>query len=286
MMPDRFEHRRACAVAHGKQRYFVVEIDESLDDDSTRSRATALLGAMPCGIDLLAAADCALTVSRRTHYGFHHARYADFVDSSDEILVGVGETVGGCRQSEFLGGKTADALAVHREPCGVGGRDDVVALLFEFDERRCGDSLDLGDDVIGLFEFDYLAQFRSVEHRYYMGTVCDLHRRGVGVAVESHHFDSVTLQFDCDLLAEFACAAQQRLFAYRCKRSSDFYHNEKEYLDIGSVRKNNIGRRNGRPSAAKVIKSFHQSPRRTKCQNFQPLCQNEQPRTADDSLFL
>lgn len=92
MMPDRFEHRRACAVAHGKQRYFVVEIDESLDDDATRSRATALLGAMPCGIDLLAAADCALTVSRRTHYGFYHARYADFVDSSDEILVGVGET--------------------------------------------------------------------------------------------------------------------------------------------------------------------------------------------------
>lgn len=69
-----------------------------------------------------------------------------------------------------------------------------------------GDSFDLRHDVIGFFLFDQRAQALAVQHIDDVGAVGDLHRRGIGVAVDGDSFNAQTLTFDGDFFTQLAGA--------------------------------------------------------------------------------
>ena len=58
----------------------------------------------------------------------------------------------------------ADALAVHGEECGIGGRNYIVTLLLKFNQLRSGYCLYLRNDHIRFLLFNNLAQTGSVKH--------------------------------------------------------------------------------------------------------------------------
>jgi len=57
---------------------------------------------------------------------------------------------------------------------------------------------------VWLLEFDDFSQGFTIEHGKNVRAVRYLHGGGVGVSVAGDDFDSVTLEFDDDLFAEFA----------------------------------------------------------------------------------
>ena len=174
-------------------------------------RTAFVLRDVPGILDVGFGLDDALAMARRTHHRLHYARDADFLDSGLEIFEIVGEAVRTRLDAEFLGGQTADTFAVHGKLGGLCGRDDGKAFLFHLDKRIGRNRLDLGDDVVGLFEFNHTAEFGTVEHVDDVATVGYLHTRGVGVTVHGNHFDSETHHLDDDFLAEFTSSAKQHL---------------------------------------------------------------------------
>ena len=104
-------------------------------------------------------------MSGRTHHRLDDTRAADPSDRGFEFLLRGGKLVSGSRQAELLGSEAAYSFTVHREEGGVGGRNDLVALLFEFDEFRSGNSLDFRYDQIRFLLFDHLCESVPVKHR-------------------------------------------------------------------------------------------------------------------------
>jgi hypothetical protein len=221
---DRVEKAGAVAVAHRELGDLVVEVDEALDDDLAGAAAPAFLGVGPGGVDVGRLANGALALAGGAHDRLDHAGQADGRHGLVEFLAGRGEAVGRGRQAEFLGGQPADALAVHGQARGARRRDDGVALGLEFHQGVGGDGLDLGDDVVGLLPLDHRPQGLAVEHGNGVAAVCDLHRRGVVVAVDDNDLDAEALQFDDDFLAEFAAAAQQHAGGRGGERGADAGH--------------------------------------------------------------
>ena len=70
----------------------------------------------------------------------------------------------------------------------------------------CPACSDLRHDVIGFFLFDQRAQALAVQHIDDVGAVGDLHRRGIGVAVDGDSFNAQTLTFDGDFFTQLAGA--------------------------------------------------------------------------------
>ena len=58
----------------------------------------------------------------------------------------------------------ADALAVHGEECGIGGRNYIVTLFLKLYKLRGGNGLYLRNDHIRFLLFNNLAQTCTVKH--------------------------------------------------------------------------------------------------------------------------
>ena len=191
--------------------------------------AAALLRDLPGVVDVGRRTDHALAVSRRTHHRLHHTRHSDLGHRLVELPARARKPVRRCRQSELLGRQPPDTLAVHGQQHRLGRRHHIVTFPFEFDQNWRGYGLDLRNNVIRSLLLDDLAQALAVEHRQDIRPVRYLHRRRIGITVQGHHLDSVTLQFDGDLLAQFARTAQQSLPPHRCECCSYLYHFRKMF---------------------------------------------------------
>ncbi len=100
----------------------------------------------------------------------------------------------------------------------------MIAFLLELDESGSGDGLDFGYDVVRLLQLDDFAQFVAVEHIEYVGAVCHLHGRGVGIFVAGHYLHAQALEFDCYFFAELSAAEQKSLATHRGHDRSYFCH--------------------------------------------------------------
>jgi len=165
-----------------------------------------------------------LALARGGHDRLDHAGKADGAAGLQKGFPGVGETVGRGGKAQLLGGQTADAFAIHGQPGGLGRGDDVDAFGLQGEQLGGGDGLDLRDDEIGLFRFDDPAQGGGVEHADDMGTVGDLHGRGMGIAVHGDDLDAQALGLDGHLLAEFAGAEQHEFGGGNGQRRAEGRH--------------------------------------------------------------
>ena len=188
-----FEHGRTARMTNGQQRNLVVELNKTLNDHATCTCTATLLSDLPRAVDLLLRVANTLTVTRRAHNGLHNAGSTDLLHRSLKLLARSSETIGRGGQAQLLGSQAADTLTVHREPSGFSCGDYVVALLLQLDQSRSCDCLDFGNDVVGFFSLDDLAQTIAVEHRKHIRTMCNLHRGSIGILVQCNDLDTVTL---------------------------------------------------------------------------------------------
>ena len=219
-----FEHGSTARMAHGQQRNLVVELNKTLNDHATCTRTTTLLSDLPRAVDLLLRVANTLTVTRRAHNGLHNAGSTDLFNRRLELLACCRKAIGRGGQTQLLGSQAADTLTVHRKPSSLSCGDYVVALLLQLNQSGSCDCLDFGNDVVGLFGLDDLAQAIAVEHRKHIRTMCDLHRGSISILIQCNDLDTVTLQFDGNLLAKLTRSAKQRLTTYGRESCSNFYH--------------------------------------------------------------
>lgn len=192
-------------VTESEEGDFVIEFDKAFYDDFACSGATAFLGVFPSGLNVFGGAEGGLTFTRGRHDGFDDARKADFVDGGFEFFGSSRKLIRGSEAAEFFRGHASNPFAIHGELGGAGGGDDgSEAFAFEFGKGVGGDGFDFGDDEVWLLEFDDFSQGFTIEHGKNVRAVRYLHGGGVGVSVAGDDFDSVTLEFDDDLFAEFA----------------------------------------------------------------------------------
>ena len=212
--------------AHRQQRDLVVEVDEALDDDAAVTDPTARHRVVPGRLDILRTVEPALALAGAAHHRLDHAGIADAgVDRRLQLLERVAEAVGAGRQAERLGGEAADALAVHRQARGAGGRDDAHdALGLQPLQLGRGDGLDLGHHQVGPLGLDQRAQLRRIAHRDRAGVVRDLLAGRVVVAVDRDRLDAEALQRDQHFLAELAAAEQHDAGGMGGQRGSDRFH--------------------------------------------------------------
>ena len=72
--------------------------------------------------------------------------------------------------------------------------------------------VDLTDQQLQhIFAGHRMATDLRIQHRQHMRSVGHLHGRGIRVGINSDHFDAIALEFDHDLLPQFAGAAQKDL---------------------------------------------------------------------------
>lgn len=198
-------------MTHGQQRDLVIKVHKPLDDHLALARASAFLRVFPRAFDVGGAAHHALALAGGAHDGLHHARHSDGLDGRAELLLRGRKLVGRTAQTQFLGGKAADPLAVHRQlGCARRGHH-AESLGLKLHEHIGGDGLHFRDDEGGLFFKQHRAQGVCIEHRDHMGTVCHLHGWCVRVGIHGHHLAAEALEFDDHLLAELAGAEQQDL---------------------------------------------------------------------------
>ena len=224
VMTNGFEHGGTARVTNGEQCNLVVELNETLNDHATCTGTTTLLSNGPRALDLLLRVANTLTVTRRAHHGLNDAGRTDLLHRSLELLARCSKAIGRGGQAQLLGSQTTDTLAVHREPSGFGSGDYVVALFLQLDQSGGSNSLDFGNDVVGFLCLDNLAQAIAVEHRQHIRTMCDLHCGGISILIQRNDLDTVTLQFDGNLLAKLTRTAKQRLTTDGRESSSNFYH--------------------------------------------------------------
>ena len=115
----------------------------------------------------------------------------------------VRKPVRGRRQPQLLTRESPNAFAIHREAHSAGGRDDGVPFALEVDQHARRDRL---DD---------------------MRSMCDLHGRCIGIAIDGDGLDTQALQFDHDFLAELAGAAQEHPGGAAGERRADICHGVK-----------------------------------------------------------
>ncbi|MNJ16539.1 hypothetical protein D3C77_108020 [compost metagenome] len=190
--------------AHGEQGYLVLEGDEAFDYHLATAGAPPLLGIGPALVQPGKIAQQALALAGGAHHGFHHAGQAYGLDGGNELLLALGEAVGGGGEAQLFGGEPADPLPVHGELGGAGVGHDPDPFLLKLCQGIGGDGFNLGDDEVGLDLGHQGAQGGPVEHVQHLGGVGDLHGGGIGVAVGGDHFYAKALQLDGDFLAEFA----------------------------------------------------------------------------------
>ena len=92
-MADGIEKRHAGYVPDCELGDLVIEVNEALDDDFAGTGATTFLRVIPRLIAGRLGLHCALTLARRTHYGFYDAGQADLGDRLIELRTGLREAV-------------------------------------------------------------------------------------------------------------------------------------------------------------------------------------------------
>ena len=210
--------------ADGQQGDLEVEVDAALDDDQRRLHATSGEGVIPGRADVGRRLDIGLALSRRAHHRLDEAGVADRRRAGLQRLAAARERIGAGRQAEVLGGQPADALAVHGQLGGAGGRDaDGVAGRFHLGQHLGGDGLDLRHDQVRALQRDDGLQRRRVGHGHDVAAVRHLHGRGVGVAVDADHLDPQPLQRDGHFLAELAAAQQHHAGGVGGERGAEFH---------------------------------------------------------------
>ena len=174
--------------------------------------------------------DPALALAGARHHRLDDARIADrrlarragAVDGGLQLLQRVAEDVGAGRQAQRLGGEAADALSIHGQARGAGGRDDAHDTLgLECLQLGRRDGLDLGDDEVGLLALDQRAQRGAVAHGDRARVVRDLLAGRVLVAVDGDGLDAQALQRDQHFLAELAASKQHHARGRRAERRAE-----------------------------------------------------------------
>ncbi len=214
-MADRLAEMRldvavGTAGTHGQQRDLVVEIDEAFDDHAAVADSPARHRVFPRALDILRTVELALALARTAHHRLDHARIADAaVDGLAQFLQRIAEAIRAGRQAQRFGREPANALAVHGQPRGAGGRDhaDRAGRLERLEHRR-GDRLDLGHHQVGPLGLDQRLQPFGVAHGDGARVMRDLLARRVLVAVDRDGFDAEPLQGDQHFLAELSGAEQ------------------------------------------------------------------------------
>ncbi|MNK56792.1 hypothetical protein D3C87_758390 [compost metagenome] len=217
-------HRAVAQRPHRQQGDLIVEVDAALDDDPATRDPARGFGIGPGLGDLIGALDIGLALARGRHDRLDEAGEAYGLGARRQFLGRAGEGVGTGRQTQLFGGQTADALAVHGQLGGAGGRDD-AGQTRRLDGRQGvgGDGLDLRhDDVRGLGH-DQAVQHLGVGHRNDVAAVRHLHGRGVGIAVDGDHLGAQALQLDGHLLAQLARAEQHDARGVVGKRRADLH---------------------------------------------------------------
>jgi hypothetical protein len=211
---------------------FVVEVDEALDDDAPGAYPSRGLRIVPGLLHVGLGPDQRLALARGGHHRLDDAREAyAAVDRGLQFCQRVGELVGRGGEAEFLGGQPPDAFAVHGQLRRARGGDHLgEALLFDFDQHRGGDGLDLGHHQLGLFLLDQGAQRGAVGHGHDMAAMRHLHARRIGIAVHADHLAAEALQCDNYLLAQFAAAEQHHAGGGWRKWSADMFDDGHQVL--------------------------------------------------------
>ena len=162
-----------------------------------------------------------MALARRRHHRFDDARVADGIRCRTHLLQAVGKTVRRGRQSQRLGGETANSFAIHGELRRARGRNHPrQSLLLDLHQHVGGNGLDLRHDDIRFFTCDQGTQRGAVSHIDDMRTVRHLMPRCILVAVHRDNFHPQTLQGDDDFLAELAAAEQHDFGGGRRKRGT------------------------------------------------------------------
>ena len=220
----RFAERRSGYVAHCKERDLIVEIHETLHDYASGAGSPPFLSLFPGVVDLVGVLYYALAMARRAHDGLHHAGDAYLLHGLVEFLACGGESIGRGLDAEFLMGEAADSFTVHRKPRGASRGGHVVALFLEFHKGGCGDSLDLGDDMVGLLKLHDAAELIAVEHVEDVAAVGHLHRGSTRILVAGHYLHAEALELESHFLAEFSATEEHRLAPLRSLNTSNLCH--------------------------------------------------------------
>ena len=212
-MPDRrteVRHQsagRGVDRPHREQGDLVVELDETLDDDTLTGNSSAGRRGPPRLVDVLRTANHGLSFARRRHHRLHHARVSDLFGGNRQLVVRTGEQIRRRGQAQFFVGEASNSLAVHRgHHRGSGGDDLCESAALDGRQGVGGDGFDLGDDVCGRVLLDEADQRIAVGHIYHLGVMRDLLPGRTRVAVDSDHLDAQSLEADDQLFAEFSGA--------------------------------------------------------------------------------
>ena len=224
-MSDRIAERCAAGMADRELGDFVVEIDKSLDDDLPLAGTSAFLGIGPGLGDVAFCFHSALTFSGAAHDRLNHTWQADLGNGGAIGFLGVGKAIGGGFEPEFLGSKPPDAFTVHCQLRRSRIRDHGGHPLgFQCRQRVGSNRFDLRNHKMGSLGFDHCAKSIAIQHRQHMRSVGHLHGWGIRVGINSDHFDAIALEFDHDLLTQFAGAAQKDLGCRGGKGGADLCH--------------------------------------------------------------
>ena len=127
------------------------------------------------------------------------------------LLEVLGISIFRCDQTEFVRGKIANGIAVHRKLGCAGGGDDLETRLFKIDENLRPDGLDLRHDVIRPMPFHGFAKLRSIQHREHFTRVGHLHCGRMIIRIAGDDPRPEPLGRYHELAAEFAGAEEQYL---------------------------------------------------------------------------
>jgi hypothetical protein len=205
---------------------FVVEIDETLDDHPPLAGAPTRLGILPGRLQVIDSFQQRLALAGGAHDRLDQTGKADLLHRRPARLERVGEPVRRGRQTQLFGRQATDTLAVHGQLRGTRAGDHGKTLALQLDQRRRGNRLDLGHDVMRLLQLDHRTQGRAIEHIDHMAAVRHLHRRGIGIAIHGDHLDAEALQFDHHFLAQLTRTAEQDASRTRRQWGSDTGHED------------------------------------------------------------
>ena len=200
-MSDRLKKSSACRVTNGKQGNFVIELYKCFHDYTSRSGTTALLRYLPRFFNVTGSFDHALSVTRRAHNWFHHAGNANGCHRKFKFFFAGSKTIRRAGNAQLFGCQPANAFAVHGQKSSFGSRNYIKALLFQFYQSIGSNGFNLGNDIVRFFGFNNFAKLLAIKHRKHVRPMCHLHSRCVGIFVQRHYLDTITLQFDSNFFS-------------------------------------------------------------------------------------
>ena len=223
MMAHRFQERGAAGMTDGQLGDFVIKIHKAFHNDLTGTGTAAFLCITPGFINIRFGMDGTLAVAGGTHDRLDHAGNADLLDRRIKFRTVRCKTVGRSFDTQFFGGQTADAFAVHGQPGSPGRGNHGETFFFQFHQSIGGNGLHFRNDIVRLFRFNDFSECFPIQHGDHMRPMCHLHPRSIGVAIHGYDFHAQPLHSDRHFFAKFPCTAEQYFGCTRRQRTAQFH---------------------------------------------------------------